>query len=101
MKDIKQEELINYNEGLTVIDVWAPWCGPCRMLIPVLTKLSEEIKDVNFVKINADENSDFCVQYDVRNVPTVLFMKDGVIVDRFVGIKPRQFILDKIAEFKG
>lgn len=101
MKDIKQEELINYNEGLTVIDIWAPWCGPCRMLIPVITQISKEIADVNFVKINADENAEFCVQYDVRNVPTVLFMKDGVIVDRFVGIKPRQFILDKITEFKG
>ena len=75
------------NEGVSLVDVWAPWCGPCKMIGPVIDKLSSDYKDsdIKFGKLNADDNSEIVRNLGVRNIPTILIYKNGEIVDRTVG----------------
>lgn len=79
--------IIDSEEGIVLVDFWAEWCGPCRVLGPTLTKVSESVDDVTIVKINVDENSDLSTEYSVRSIPTVIVFKDGEQVDKFVGNK--------------
>ncbi|MCY6483449.1 thioredoxin [Clostridium aestuarii] len=75
----------------TVVDFWAPWCGPCRMLGPVIDELSQEIGDkANFFKINVDENNDIAQKYRISSIPCVIVFKGGQIVDTMVGFRPKQ-----------
>jgi thioredoxin 1 len=74
------------NDGISLVDVWAPWCGPCRTLTPIIEKVSEE-KNVKLLKINADESGDLATSLGVRGIPTVIFFKDGQEMDRIVGLK--------------
>jgi thioredoxin 1 len=78
-------------KSVTVLDFWAPWCGPCRMLVPVIDTLSTEYegKDVTIAKINVEENQDLAAKYAVRGIPTVLIFKDGEVVERKVGVEPK------------
>lgn len=77
------------NKGLVIADFWASWCGPCKMLSPILDEVSEEIADVKFIKINVDENPDTPAQYRVGSIPTLMAFKDGKVVDTMVGFKPK------------
>lgn len=80
------DEAIHQGEKLVVVDFWAAWCGPCRMMEPVLEELSEELGSViDFCKLNVDGYPDIAMKYGVRNIPTMLFFKDGEIVDKAVG----------------
>ena len=78
-----QEQL---DDQLTMVDVWAPWCGPCRTLTPIIEKVSEE-KSVKLLKVNADDSRELASDFDVRGIPTVIFFKGGQEVDRIVGLK--------------
>jgi thioredoxin 1 len=78
-----QEQL---DDQLTMVDIWAPWCGPCRTLTPIIEKVSEE-KSVKLLKVNADESRELASDFDVRGIPTVIFFKGGQEVDRVVGLK--------------
>lgn len=78
-----QEQL---NDDLTMVDVWAPWCTPCKTLAPIIEKVSEE-KSVKLIKINADESKDLTSDFNVRGIPTVIFFKGGQEIDRVVGLK--------------
>ena len=78
-----QEQL---DDQLTMVDVWAPWCGPCRTLTPIIEKVSEE-KSVKLLKVNADDSRELASDFGVRGIPTVIFFKDGQEVDRIVGLK--------------
>ena len=86
-------------EGITLVDFWAPWCGPCKMLEPVIEKLSEEYKGkINIVKLNTDENKETPGKYGIQGIPTMILFKDGQIEDRMVGAYPEKAIkevLDK------
>jgi thioredoxin 1 len=81
-----------------VVDFWAPWCGPCRMVAPILEEVAKEYSGKAIVaKVNTDENSDWATRFGVRGIPTMLFIKDGKEVDRQVGAVPKQFITSKLA----
>lgn len=83
--------------GLAVIDLYADWCGPCRMLAPVLAELEEEYPDVKFCKINVDNDPELAREFNVKNIPMVAFVKDNTFVDVSVGYVPKA-TLQKLVE---
>ena len=80
-----------------VIDFWAEWCGPCRMVAPIIEQLAEEYKDNVIVgKIDVDENNEATTKYGIRNIPTILFIKKGQVMDKIVGAVDKRLFVDKI-----
>ena len=77
-----------------LVDFWAEWCGPCKMLTPILEELSNEMKnEINVVKINLDENQDLAMKYSIRSIPTLLLFKEGNLIDTKVGLLPKNEIV--------
>jgi thioredoxin 2 len=80
-----------------VVDMWAPWCGPCRMIAPVLSELAGEMAGrVRFAKLNVDENPETASRYGVRSIPTLLVVKGGREIDRIVGVEPKSAIARRL-----
>ena len=90
------EEMKTTNKKI-VVDYWAEWCGPCKILTPTLEGLSEEIDDVTFVKINVDENMEHAQTQGIRSIPTIVYINDGVEVQRTSGALPAPKIKEVIS----
>lgn len=87
-------------KGLVVIDFWAAWCGPCRMISPTVEELAKEYGEkVKVGKLNTDENSEIASRYKIMGIPTIMFFKDGVKLDQIVGVVPKQQLKAKIDSF--
>ncbi len=83
--------------GVVLIDFWASWCMPCKMMAPILNEVAEEIGDkARVCKVNVEDHQQLSGRFSVRNIPTLILMKDGKEIDRFVGVKPKGFLIDKI-----
>ncbi len=83
--------------GVAVVDFWAPWCGPCRMVAPIIEELAEEYDGkAKVCKVNTDEEQDLAVKFGIRSIPTILFLKDGKVVDQMVGAAAKQTFKQKI-----
>ena len=77
-----------------IVDFWAEWCGPCKMLTPILEELSNEMKnEIKVVKVNLDENQDLAMKYSIRSIPTLLLFKEGHLIDTKVGLLPKNEIV--------
>ena len=87
--------------GATVVDFWAAWCGPCRMIAPVLEALAQERSDIRFAKLNVDENPRTARSFNVQGIPLLVFFKDGVERGRVVGAVPRAQIETAIRQYFG
>ena len=84
-------------EGLTLIDIWAPWCGPCKQISPIVDEISIDfLGKVTVGKLNADSNSDITTELGIRSIPTIILYKDGEIVERSVGMTSKQKLSDLI-----
>jgi thioredoxin 1 len=85
---------------IIVIDCWAPWCGPCRMIGPIIEELAKEMKGkIVFGKLNVDENQQTSMKYKIMSIPTLLVFKNGAFVDRVVGAMPKEMLIQKLKPF--
>ncbi|WP_223477656.1 thioredoxin [Oricola indica] len=91
-----QSDVLGSSEPV-VVDFWAEWCGPCKMISPALEEISAEMEGkVKIAKVNVDENQDLAVQYGVRSIPMLLMFKDGEIADQMIGAAPKARLMDWI-----
>ena len=82
---------------LVIVDFWATWCGPCRMLSPLLDEVEEEMADkIEVVKVNVDDADEVAARFQIMNIPTLLFFKNGQLVDKTVGAMPKNVLVEKI-----
>ena len=90
--DANFEELVNSGKPM-VLDFWAEWCGPCRMVVPLVEEIAEERSDIKVVKINVDEEQELAMQFGVMSIPTLVVMKNGKVVNQSTGARPKAQIL--------
>lgn len=95
--DSNFDELVTKSDKPVLVDFWAEWCGPCRMVGPVVEELAKEYEGKAVVgKVNVDENPDISVKYGIRNIPALLFFKNGEIVDKQIGAVPKSVLAEKL-----
>jgi thioredoxin 1 len=95
--DANFNELVQNSDKPVLIDFWAEWCGPCRMVAPIVEEMAAEYEGKAVIgKVNVDENPDVSAKFGIRNIPTVLFIKGGQVVDKSVGAVPKNILTEKM-----
>ena len=91
------EEVVINSDLPVMVDLWAEWCGPCKMIHPILDEMADEYKDkALMVKLDVDNNRETAMKYGIRNIPTVLYFKNGEVVDKQVGAVPKKKFVEKL-----
>ncbi len=88
-----REEVLNSDQKV-LLDFWAPWCGPCRMVVPLVEQIAEERPDIKVGKINVEEQPELAAQYGIRSIPTLLVLEGGNVVRKALGARPKKAILE-------
>ena len=88
------------NTGSVLIDFWSPQCGPCKKLLPIIDEIKKENPDVVVIKINVLENMDEAIKYNVRSLPTLIFLKDGEVSDKMIGLQSKEDIVRALKKLK-
>jgi thioredoxin 1 len=98
--DSEFEEKVLESELPVIVDFWAPWCGPCHMIAPILDKIAaDHAGEIIVAKVNTDENPDWAMKYGVQGIPTMLFVADGSVVDTHVGAMPEPYLREIVGTF--
>ncbi|MGM0566784.1 MAG: thioredoxin [Bacteroidota bacterium] len=100
--DANFEEKVVKSDKPVILDLWAEWCGPCRMVGPIVDEIGEEYKEQIVVgKLDVDNNPNTTMKYGIRNIPTILFLKNGEVVDKQVGAVPKAALVEKVEAVLG
>ena len=91
------DALVLNSDKTVLLDFWAPWCGPCRMVVPILEQIAAERDDVVICKVNVDEEMEIAREYGIVSIPTLIVVKNGMEVDKAIGYRPKADILDLLA----
>ena len=95
--DANFEEVVLKSDKLVIVDFWAEWCGPCRMVAPIIEELASEYDGKAIIgKVDVDENPDVAMKFNIRSIPTILILKDGEVVDKQVGATTKQKLTEKL-----
>ncbi len=97
-----EQEVVGPETGVVFVDFWAPWCGPCKMIGPVIEEIAKEYDSkARIAKLNVDENQKTAAKYDIMSIPTMLIFKDGKEVDKLIGAVPKGVITEKLDKWIG
>ena len=99
-KENFQAEVMN-SEKPILLDFWAPWCGPCRMIGPIIDELAQELTDIRVGKVNVDDNQELAVNFGAMSIPLLVVVKDGKVVEQMLGAQPKTAILQMLAPYRG
>ncbi len=94
-KENFQEEILN-SQKKVLLDFWAPWCGPCRMVGPILDEIADERSDIKVAKINVDEQPELAAQYQIMTIPTLMILENGQVITRTAGAHSKDQLLDML-----
>ena len=100
LESYRFEGEVKNSDGLAFVDFFAEWCGPCHMMAPKIEELSDECDFADFFKVDIDEATDLCAEYDIQSIPTMIIFKDGEEVERFIGVTGKSEIMNALRSYR-